>query len=217
MRFMPHSALQAHRSLKSLEMFKMIRVTATAIAACLLLASTSAYAQEDTGAGTAADPKINTVIVFGDDQCPESTDEQINVCAILVEGDRYRIPAVLRDDPNNPKNDAWMNRVLAYQYVGRDGTQSCSASGAGGFTGCGLKAIDQAYAEKSKDPGLAFGRMIAEERKRRLAGIDAEAQEVEQRVVQFEKERAEKEAREANAPAPPADEAADSEPLPQPK
>ena len=194
----------------------MKRLSTLACIVALLASSSIAQAQE--GEGTADDPKINTVIVFGDDQCPQSTDEQINVCAILVEGDRYRIPAVLRDDPNNPKNDAWMNRVLAYQYVGRDGTQSCSASGAGGFTGCGLKAIDAAYAEKSKDPGLAFGRMIAEERKKRLAGIDAEAAEVEVRVVQFEKERAEKEAREASGGAPPPDEeAADGEPLPQPK
>ncbi len=187
----------------------MIRSTAFA---SLLLLGAAAQAQD---ASSATDPKINTVIIFGEDQCPESTDEQINVCAILVEADRYRIPAVLRDDPNNPRNDAWMNRVLAYQYVGREGTLSCSPSGAGGFTGCGIKAIDAAYAEKEKDPGLAFGRMIAAERQKRLAGIDAEAEAVEKRVVQFEKERAEKEAREAaagGAPPPPKEEEALPEP-----
>jgi hypothetical protein len=190
----------------------MIRLTA--IAAALLL-STAAQAQE--GAGTSADPKINTVIIFGSDQCPESTDEQINVCAILVEADRYRIPAVLRDDVNDPRKEAWTNRVLAYQFVGREGTMSCSPSGAGGFTGCGLKEIDAAFAEKEKDPGLAFGRMIAAERKKRLSQIDAEAEAVEQRVVQFEKERAEKEARDANGGVtPPQDDGADGA-LPEPK
>jgi hypothetical protein len=188
----------------------MIRLTA--IAAALLLSVTAAQAQEATGVGTANDPKINTVIIFGDDQCPESTDEQINVCAILVEGDRYRIPPVLRADPNDPKNESWTNRVIGYQYVGRDGTLSCSAAGAGGFTGCGLKEIDRAYAEKDKDLGLAFGRMIAEERKKRLAGIDAEAEAVEKRVVQFEKERAEREARETSG----IDDAASGEALPNP-
>jgi hypothetical protein len=192
----------------------MIRLTALAAA---LLLSTTAQAQEDTGAGTAADPKINTVIIFGEDQCPESTDEQINVCAILVEGDRYRIPPALRDDPNNPKNESWTNRVIGYQYVGREGTMSCSAAGAGGFTGCGLKEIDKAYAEKEKDPGLAFGRMIAAERQKRLAGIDAEAEAVEQRVIQFEKERAAKEEREASGGVtPPDDEGADAA-LPSPE
>jgi hypothetical protein len=191
----------------------MIRLTA--IATALLLGTTAVQAQESTGSGTATDPKINTVIIFGEDQCPESTDEQINVCAILVEADRYRIPAVLRDDLNDPRKEAWTNRVLAYQFVGREGTMSCSASGAGGFTGCGLKEIDAAFAEKDKDPGLAFGRMIAAERKKRLAQIDAEAEAVEQRVVQFEKERADREAREAGE-APSEDTGADGA-LPEPK
>jgi hypothetical protein len=163
--------------------------------AAMLVSAAPAFAQDGEGTGTPTDPKINTVIIFGDDDCPESTDDQINVCAILVEGDRYRIPVALRTDPNDPKNQAWAQRVVAYQYVGREGTMSCSPSGAGGWTGCGLKAIDQAYAEKQADPGITFGRLIAEERKKRLAEIDAEAEAVEQRVVQFEKERAEREAR----------------------
>jgi hypothetical protein len=190
----------------------MIRLTASLFATSFLLSIPAAYAQEAGG----TDPKINTVILFGDDQCPESTDEQINVCAILVEADRYRIPPSLRSDPNDPKNESWTNRVIGYQYVGREGTMSCSASGAGGFTGCGLKEIDKAYAEKEKDPGLAFGRMIAEERRKRLAGIDAEAEEVEQRVKQFEKERAEREAREANGGKLPDDAGADAD-LPSPE
>jgi hypothetical protein len=180
-----------------------------------LLASSAAFAaQDDRGAGTPTDPKINTVIVFGDDACPESTEDQINVCAILVEGDRYRIPASLRDDPNDPRKQSWTQRVIGYRYVGRDGTMSCSASGAGGFTGCGLREIESAYKEADTDPSLAFGRMIAEERRKRMEGVDAEAAEVEARVVQFEKERAEKEAREANTPPPPEDDSSD---LPQPK
>lgn len=190
----------------------MIRLTTSLIATSLLLSAPAVQAQ-DTG-GT--DPKINTVILFGDDQCPESTDDQINVCAILVEADRYRIPPALRSDPNDPKNESWTNRVIGYQYVGREGTMSCSASGAGGFTGCGLKEIDKAYAEKAKDPGLAFGLMIAEERRKRLAGIDAEAEEVEQRVIQFEKKRAAKEEREANGGKPLEDTSADTD-LPSPE
>lgn len=194
----------------------MTRFAISMIATSLLFSaaavSTSAHAQD---AGS-VDPKINTVILFGDDQCPESTDDQINVCAILVEADRYRIPPALRSDPNDPKNESWTNRVIGYQYVGREGTMSCSASGAGGFTGCGLKEIDKAYVEKSQDPGLAIGLMIAEERRKRLAGIDAEAEEVEQRVKQFEKERAEREARQANGGALPDDSGADAD-LPTPK
>jgi hypothetical protein len=209
---MPHSALQRQLDATTMEKPRMTRLTASLIATSLLFSAANVQAQDAAG----TDPKINTVIIFGKDECPESTDDQINVCAILVEADRYRIPPSLRSDPNDIRNESWTNRVIGYQFVGREGTMSCSASGAGGFTGCGLKEIDKAYLEKSKDPGLAFGLLIAEERRKRLAGIDAEAEEVEQRVKQFEKERAEKEAREANGGVTPEDPGADTD-LPSPE
>ncbi len=188
------------------------------LGAALMLAAAPALAQ-DAGAPAAAPDaeKINMVIVYGDDKCEESSADTINVCARLSEGDRYRIPTPLRDNINDPRKEAWTNRVLAYEYVGREGTMSCSPAGGGGFTGCGLKEIDKAYAEKDQDPGLAFGRMIAAERKKRMAAIDAEAELVEQRVLQFEKERAEREARmQAEADAA-AEQELQEGALPQPK
>ena len=163
--------------------------------------------------------RINQLIVYGDDKCPESKGDEIVVCARLDEAERFRIPTSLRDDPNSIKKQAWTNRVKSYEYAGASGTMSCSATGAGGFTGCGLREINDAYAEKKADPGLAFGRLIAEERQKRLAGIDAESAEVEVRVKQFEAERAAREAKEAEAQraADARDANADSEPLPQPK
>ena len=186
-----------------------------ALGAVLALASSPAFAQD--GETLAANPnaeKINMVIVYGDDKCEESTGDTINVCARLSEADRYRIPTQLRGDITDPRKEAWTNRVIAYEYVGREGTQSCSPTGAGGFTGCDIKRIDAAYAEKEQDPGLAFGLMIAAERKKRLAAIDAEAELVEQRVKQFEKERAEREARQAGEAT---EAAASGETLPEPK
>ncbi len=188
------------------------------LAAAALLAVVPGAAVAQAGGATApvsADAeKINTVIVYGDDKCEESTADTITVCARLSEGDRYRIPTALRADVSDPRKEAWTNRVLAYEYVGREGIMSCSPTGAGGFTGCNTKAIDAAYAEKEADPGLAFGRMIAAERKKRLAMIDAEAEQVEQRVIQFEKERAERDARQTGQTA--LSETPDSD-LPQPK
>lgn len=188
------------------------------LGAALALLATPAFAQEAEAPAAVTDAeKINMVIVYGEDKCEESSADTINVCARLSEGDRYRIPTQLRDDINDPRKEAWTNRVLAYEYVGREGTMSCSPTGGGGFTGCGLKEIDAAYAEKDQDPGLAFGRMISAERKKRLAAIDAEAELVEQRVQQFEKERAEREARmQAEADAAAEKELQDSA-LPQPK
>jgi hypothetical protein len=99
---------------------------------------------------------------------------------------------------------------------------SCTGTGAGGFTGCGLKEIDAAYAEKAQDPGKNFGRLIAEKRRERLAGIDAESRKVEEEVKKYEAEQAERKARQEAADRGEVyedseDGAAESEPLPQPK
>lgn len=192
----------------------MTKPSFSVIAAMFACTIAPALAQEPAPADA---DKINMVIVYGNDRCEESSDDTINVCARLSEADRYRIPTQLREDVNNPRKEAWAKRVLAYEYVGREGTMSCTPTGGGGFTGCGLKEIDAAYAEKEADPGLAFGRMIAAERKKRLAAIDAEAELVEQRVQQFEKERAEREARlQAEAEAA-AEKQLQNGALPQPK
>jgi hypothetical protein len=183
------------------------------LSALIFAAATPVFAQAPEA--QPGDEKINTVIVYGQDTCQPSTDDTINVCARLPEADRYRIPKGLRDDINNPRREAWAKRVLAYEYIGASGAMSCSASGSAGFTGCGLKEIDAAYDEKKSDPGLAFGRMIAAERKKRLAMIDAEAEEVEKRVVVFEKERAEREAKQAAAEDKAIDNQAGA--LPEPK
>lgn len=198
----------------------MTLLSKTLFAATALMLSGPAFAQ-DAPATQPGDEKINQLIVYGDDECPVSTDDVINVCARLDEAERYRIPPSLRSDPNDPRNQAVSERIKSYEYVAASGTMSCSPSGAGGFTGCGLKEIDRAYAEKAQDPGLTFGRLIAAERAKRLAGIDAEAAEVEARSIEFEKGRAEREAKlqaELDAKeAAASGTSPDAEPLPEPK
>ena len=191
----------------------------TSIALLALAVSAPSMAQDSAGPAM-PDEKINQLIVYGDDACPESKGDEIVVCARLGEAERYRIPTSLRNDPNDLGNQAWSERVMAYEYVGASGTMSCSPSGAGGFTGCGLGEINKAYAEKAQDPGLTFGRLIAAERAKRMAGIDAEAAEVEERTKEFEKGRAEREAKlqaELDAKEAAEKSAVDAEPLPQPQ
>lgn len=162
--------------------------------ASLLLAggmfATPAMAQD------AAGDRVNQLVIYGDDPCPQSTDGEIVVCARKDESERYRIPETLRDNPNDAKNEAWSERVRSYEYVGKSGTQSCSPSGAGGFTGCTQKLLTQAYAEKGQDDTVNWGRLIEEERQKRLARIDGEAEAVEERLREIEAQR---EAREAGA------------------
>jgi hypothetical protein len=134
-----------------------------------------------------ADEKVNQLIVYGDDACPQSSGDEITVCARKAESERYRIPEALRET-FSPQNDAWNNRVLAYETVSRFGTNSCSPVGAGGFTGCVGKLIKTAYAEKAQDPNIRFSQLIAEERARRMASIDQDAAEMQARVEQAERE-----------------------------
>lgn len=196
-------------------MHKMARMSVAAIA--IIMSVPAAARAQEAATVQPGDEKINQLIIYGDDKCPESTGDEIVVCARMDEADRFRIPSSLRGDPNDPRNQAVSERIKAYEYVGASGTMSCSPSGAGGFTGCGLKEIDKAYAEKAQDPGITFGRLIAAERAKRMAGIDAEAAEIEERVKEFEKGRAEREAKlQAELEAKEAA-SAETQPLPEPK
>ena len=152
------------------------------IAAGLSLASAApALAQEE------GDVSVNQLIVYGDDPCPQSTADQITVCARKDEDERYRIPEPLRN-PASPQNEAWNNRVLAYETVGDQGTLSCSPAGAGGWTGCVSQMIDMAYAERQTDASVRFGELIAAARAERLSALDDEAAAEQARVEEAERE-----------------------------
>jgi hypothetical protein len=135
----------------------------------------------------AAEPKVNMVIVYGDDKCPESTGDEIVVCPRLNESERYRIPPSLRGS-DSPQNEAWNNKVMAYETVGRGGIMSCSPVGPGGSTGCTAQLINAAYAEKKNNPDLKMSQLIAAERAKRLSTIDEDAAETQARVEQAEKD-----------------------------
>ena len=155
---------------------------------CFLSMSAPAAAQsgQDDVASSAGD-SINALIVYGDDPCPVSTADQITVCARKDESERYRIPEILRNT-QSPQNDAWNNRVLAYEAVLDSGTLSCSPAGAGGWTGCTQQMIQQAYAEKQSDASVRFGELIADERAKRLSTIDETAAAQQEQVEQAERE-----------------------------
>jgi hypothetical protein len=131
------------------------------------------------------DLRVNQLIIYGDDPCPESTDpNEVTVCARLPDSDRYRVPPNLRDNPNEPANNSWANRATELSYVGRTGTDSCSTVGGGGFTGCFNQIVTQARAERrAAGNDINWTRMVEEARQRRNARIEeqAEADEAEAR------------------------------------
>src|SRR3546814_14696106 len=69
-----------------------------------MMASLPAAAEEREAIGAPGDGsvKINQLIVYGDDPCPESNADQITVCARQGENESFRITEAFPGDPNSP-------------------------------------------------------------------------------------------------------------------
>jgi hypothetical protein len=148
--------------------------------AALALAALPAPAlaqQARAPAASANDVRINQLIVYGDQRCPQSTDQEIVICYKAPDSP-YRIPAPLRDR-EGPASQSWSNRAMELQYVGRTGTESCSAVGPGGFTGCLTQFINQARAEGRGGPQVNWNALIEQARQERLGRIDADSEAIE--------------------------------------
>lgn len=184
-------------------------IATTLFAAFAGFASISPASAQEEG-----DYRVNQLIIYGDDECPASNDDEITVCARKDEGERFRIPEELRLS-QDPANRAWTDRVLAYETVGDTGVMSCSPIGQGGAMGCTQDLIDRAYAEKDESASLRFGQLIAEEREKRLSTVDEDAAAEQARVEVLEREYEARKASEAAVPVveetPVADAAGDIE------
>jgi hypothetical protein len=100
-------------------------------------------------AAQAAD-RVSEIIVYGNDPCPRSTDDEVVVCARKPESERYRIPERLRTGGPRQSREAWANRARSIETVGNTGINSCSPVGPGGHTGCLVQVINQARRERGE-------------------------------------------------------------------
>ena len=83
---------------------KKINLLSATIAASLF--ASPALAQDQAG------DRVNQLVIYGDDPCPQSTEGEIVVCARKDESERYRIPETLRGGGlGEAKNQAWSERV----------------------------------------------------------------------------------------------------------
>tara|TARA_B100001057_G_scaffold327640_1_gene327902 strand:+ start:61 stop:651 length:591 start_codon:yes stop_codon:yes gene_type:complete len=180
-------------------MIRLLALTSTTTAAIAMLASVSPAAAQDAGGD-----RVNQVIIYGDDECPESTGDTITVCARMDESERYRIPSNLRSS-TSPENESWTKRALALEAVGDFGPLSCTPVGAGGDLGCTIEMIEAAYEERASSSDVRFAELIAEERAERLAEIDADAAATQSRVEALEEAEFERR-REAQGEALPGEE-----------
>jgi len=157
----------------------MKRILLAAAAAIVVGAAAPASAQQEEPAPAADEARVNQLIVYGDDPCAPSSDDEIVVCARLPEEERFRIPAPLRPDPNDPRSRSWAGRAIELSYVGRTGIGSCSPVGPGGFIGCHNELVRQARAERQGRDGIRWSALIEEARRDRLRRIDRDAAEIE--------------------------------------
>ena len=185
-----------------------LAVTAMILSAATLSQPAAAARQQDrqpvdqgsTPPAPAGGETVRYQIVYGNDKCePAQSDGEIVVCARMDESERFRIPPELRGDLNAPINQAWSNRVKSLEMIGRSGTGSCSPIGAGGFTGCTQQLIAQAAAERRQGNEMRFGRLVEQERERRLSTIDQDAAAQQARVEEAEKAYLEKQGKDQEA------------------
>ncbi|BBD99081.1 hypothetical protein SAMIE_1025820 [Sphingobium amiense] len=184
----------------------MTKIFLIATAALLAGGSVPALAQQPASPTAVTDPgneKVNIVIVYGEDACPQSQGGDIVVCARKGEEERYRIPEPLRGDPNEPSKQAWGERVRSMEYVGRSGTESCSPVGAGGATGCFAQLSRLAKAERQAADNASWKDLVAAERAKRLSTIDADSKAIEARVQAEEKAAAGQQPQDTTSPAQP--------------
>ena len=91
---------------------------------------------------------IAEIVVYGNDPCPRSTDDQVVVCARRPEAERYRLPPKLRPSGTRQQTEAWANKAHVLETVGSTGINSCSPVGPGWFTGCELQVINEARQQR---------------------------------------------------------------------
>lgn len=93
---------------------------------------------------------IAEIIVYGNDPCPRSTDDQVVVCARRPEAERYRIPPKMRPSGTPQQMQSWAQRSKSLETVGATGINSCSPVGPAGYTGCLIKVIQEAKGERKQ-------------------------------------------------------------------
>ena len=123
----------------------VMKILALAATLALLCAPAAEAASSGSSGGTMAKERIATLVVFGDDPCPRSSEDEIVVCARQPESERYRIPKRFRGKQYNEARDgSWAGTATVLEYVSRQGLPgSCSPNGTAGQTGCFRKFLEE--------------------------------------------------------------------------
>ncbi len=127
------------------------------ILAVALAAAAPVFAQSSLKPPASTDgtqPRQKFVTIFGKDACPKSSDpNEIIVCTVRPDEERYRIPPGVRNDVGKP--GANKRGALVGEAAGGAGGSigSCTPIGPGGGTGCQQQIQDRYRAEKKAARG----------------------------------------------------------------
>lgn len=114
------------------------------------MAFAGGYAALPAPALAQAQPNIAEIIVYGNDPCPRSTNNEIYVCNRRPEAERYRLPPNMRPSGTPQQMQSWAARSKSLETTGATGLNSCSAVGPAGYTGCLEKLIKESRGERKQ-------------------------------------------------------------------
>jgi hypothetical protein len=100
------------------------------------------------------DARTISIVVYGNDPCPQGKDDEIVVCAREPESERYRIPKRFRGKKAEAApGTSWSAKTRSIDDASRTAAglpNSCSAVGSGGQTGCFSQFMAQAARERQQ-------------------------------------------------------------------
>ena len=123
---------------------------AAPLAAATVLAGLAAVPAVAQDSDKTTGQKLAEIVVFGNDPCPRSTDDEVVVCTRIPESYRYRMPEAYRPSGTYQQRQSWANKARSIERVGRTGIQSCSPVGPAGYTGCMEQMINSAREENAE-------------------------------------------------------------------
>ena len=98
------------------------------------------------------DARTISIVVYGNDACPQGKADEIVVCAREPESERYRIPKRFRGKKMEAApGNSWANKTRSLDDASRTASgipDTCSAIGSGGQSGCYSNFINQAVAQR---------------------------------------------------------------------
>ncbi|MEH6660735.1 MAG: hypothetical protein V7679_03715 [Parasphingorhabdus sp.] len=129
--------------------YNALKSIATGLACCFCCVAANAETSDQIN----MPERINILVTYGEDECPEAEGDEIVVCAQRPESERYRIPKELREaEKEDVGGQSWSSMVASHEEAARPGRpNSCSVVGTFGFSGCQAAIMRQWFDERRTD------------------------------------------------------------------